>query len=127
MPKEPCSSCAFREGCETFTDPYNRLRSMVASLGAVPFFCHKGKLPNFRRLCAGWKAEVAKLAAQGHFRDPQVRHLRKIAAQHALTQIEVFTDKDKTQDEKDAAHREISWMLELLTDRGKDDENRLSA
>jgi hypothetical protein len=125
MATETCSSCAFRKGCETYEkEPYNRLKSMIAALGLVPFFCHrgfdwkntKGMMPpaGARNVCEGWKAEVQKLKAKGHYADPEIRKLRKIAAGSALVSLETFCDsKDKEKKEEALGH--MYDMMHLLT------------
>lgn len=39
---DPCETCAFREDCETFDEPLNRLKSMICAMSGLPFYCHKG-------------------------------------------------------------------------------------
>lgn len=104
--KSPCSTCAFRAGCVTATEPYNVLRSEICALGAVPFACHHGldwtrHISVIRgvavdlsgksqkaQMCAGWKERVRQLAAEGRFRDPDIRQVLRLTAQRALRVID---------------------------------------
>ncbi len=109
-PNDPCDTCAFgtRGRGGAADELNNRLKGILCAISGTPFFCHHaadgtiynwqaGKLgpmalaPNNRRLCAGWKHAVAKLAARGHFRFSPVD-----AEQHLLRQYHKGLGNDAT-------------------------------
>ena len=126
-----CSSCAFRQGCETFFEPFNRLRSEICALGPVTFLCHhsldwQGHISvvegiaidihgNHERakVCEGWKQRVRERAATGRFRDQEINKIQRIAAQRALHVINLAIDADG--ELKDQYYRELRGLLQLLT------------
>lgn len=126
-----CSSCAFRQGCETYFEPFNRLRSEICALGPVPFLCHhlldwqshisvvNGVAFDIHgnsqkaHVCEGWKARVRELAAAGRFSDPEINKIQRLAAQRALHVINLAIDADG--ELKETYYRELRGLMQLLT------------
>lgn len=128
---DTCSSCAFRKGCDTHDkEADNRLRSTIAAMTGVPFFCHSGL--NYRdplaitkgmifdvdgrrqpvKVCEGWKREVVKYATPGveHHR---VRERRRMWGQLALRWVASFLDAtDPVM--KDFYQRRLTVMVRML-------------
>lgn len=100
-----CASCAFRRGSPTRYEPYNAIRAKICALGGVPFYCHdgfdgppgdeyRGQFPPGapRRVCCGWKAEVAANAKQPWWRDS--RSMRQTVARIALIYVDDAINSD---------------------------------
>lgn len=128
MPAELCDTCAYREGCETFFEPYNRLRSMICSFGGLPFYCHDNfdwrktnaaelsasetmALRRQANICAGWRREVAARAKAGNF-DRSTSRIRRRAAILALRTLEVAIKSEDP--EKSEAYADLRLLIELL-------------
>ena len=114
---EMCHGCAFRQGCETNSQPYNTLRSTVAALGPIPFYCHepfdwqnaKPSKPGEFRVCEGWKKRVRANRKRGLFaREPRMKRGQRNLAARTLILIQAFVD------EKEDARRKLSLKRRLL-------------
>jgi hypothetical protein len=131
-PNSPCSTCAFRAGAGANKEVYNRLRAMVAALGAVPFTCHHapdGRELNWKagpieyvnslsgrrdiRVCAGWKSEVRKLARRGRFRDLAARTRFRAVASFMLDGIQEAVNAPEP--EKPPLFAALRELLRFLT------------
>jgi hypothetical protein len=129
---KPCDTCAFRKGCVTHeNEPHNRLRAEVCASGPLPFHCHYSDAGDWSELdlsdiseadamalrrelpiCAGWKAEVAKRAAAGHY-PKETRTIRRHVAAHALKMISQFI-RSPEGPAKNEARIELTMSLKLL-------------
>jgi hypothetical protein len=99
---KPCEGCAFTEGTEANLCPYNRLKGELCLLGGVPFYCHhdidwrspqthkKKSRQEVRaiKVCAGWRREVAELAATGYFKTERAE--KKANGELGLGALETF-------------------------------------
>ena len=118
--RDPCDSCALREGAAANKEPYNALRALICVLSGRPFWCHHGiawqerddKLTHQEcrtvGTCAGWRREVAKRKARGWFRDVTRARVRAWMGEYLLIVI------DKYVAEKD--RREKKRLLAVIRD-----------
>lgn len=127
---EACQTCAFKDGCAANLEPYNRVRSEVCALSAIPFYCHttfdwrntdlstmtRDEVAAFRKgmtVCQGWRRRVAELAKHGHFKVPGVREVRRILGQNAILIIQrVVKTEDRA--EKDQLYRSLDEYVRML-------------
>ncbi|HEV7674353.1 MAG TPA: hypothetical protein VGQ12_07475 [Candidatus Angelobacter sp.] len=134
----PCDTCAFRNGAEANSEPYNRLRALVCAVSGIPFYCHHGfdwqttdiSLINRRfvpvggeltcrmHACAGWKREVARFKANGQIpSDPAVRSVQRQFGEYALCLIKAAIDAPEDSAEKEAHWKELRGVMEMLFQR----------
>lgn len=133
-----CETCAFGNSgaaCE----PRNRLVAAICAASGRPFFCHHSRsgqefdwqdgkasafyaqAPDQRKVCEGWRRQVAELAALGHFRvtdDPDdhrllMRYQRSLGAE-ALHELDLFLDAAAGGPEKEEARRRLESLLEAI-------------
>jgi hypothetical protein len=132
----PCDTCAFRPGSVTFDqEPHNRLRSELAALGAIPFYCHHGVdgtvrdlgtvtretqrvavQTGFMVICQGWKRAVKRLADEGYFKDSP--KIKRIYAEVGLGALQVFIDEEEGPKKRRAARTLKDVILALNKARG---------
>lgn len=115
-----CSGCAFKPGADANLEVDNHLKGFLTVLSGTPFFCHdtlkwqvdqadarilRRSGPQMRadllaitvpgkgpKVCAGWKAAVAELAAKGWFRGDN-GHTRRVLAHYAIRNLREFLSK----------------------------------
>lgn len=126
----PCEGCALTPGAAANLEPNNYLKALICVLGPVPFWCHDGQdwanpdnhkpmtAADFRergfRVCAGWKREVARLAATGYYKEnPEVT---KAIAMLASGQLETLLGSDNAEDKEEAAGM-LEAMMKRLGDK----------
>lgn len=136
----PCHGCAFTEGSEANLEPWNRIRAMISARAGTVFYCHEGMdwrdplahAPKTRREwrammlkpCQGWRREVRKLAAAGHFRDPIRRGYFHALGNEALTVLEEWK-AHRPGKAKKRLWRKLEEMLDrLFDDRGRSAKER---
>jgi hypothetical protein len=127
MSKDLCKTCAYREGCETFSEPYNRLRSIICALAGLPFYCHQGmdwrtinlaeltrdQIIQFRKdatICEGWRQAVAARAKAGHHTLSKLR--RRLGARAIRLINEIIKSEEP---EKTRAYSDLEQTIELLS------------
>ena len=132
MCNQPCETCAFTEGSDANLEPHNAIKGQLCVLGGIPFYCHHGqewwteeaaKIPpsKIRELqipiCQGWRREVAKLAAIGHFRKGAA--ITKAFAQIGLGELQVLCSKNLDDEDKEEAKRVLEAVFKNLIERKK--------
>lgn len=131
-----CHGCAFSPGAAANKEPNNLLKGILCAMGAVPFYCHES-LVNWRetsaqtvqdlkaavkpgerlQVCAGWRAEVAKLHQVGWFKGEEGQLRRELARTGvgALTRwLEPPVDspeRDKAREENEPIVHDVARML----------------
>jgi hypothetical protein len=136
-----CASCALLPGSEANKEPLSVLKAIISARGGIPFFCHHSRttgeqydwksneslgplgLPHAeRKLCDGWRREVARLKAAGKFRyGPDVsaadvailRKYEKSLAHCALLAVEHFVG-EKDPELKKMHRAEMDSMIRAL-------------
>jgi hypothetical protein len=132
----PCDTCAFGVSGAAL-EPLNRLRAAICAASGRPFFCHHSRSgkefdwrdgnavnfyaqhPSERKVCEGWRHQVAQFAALGHFQltDNQadrallLRYQRMLGAD-ALCTLDEFLAEDGPP--KADARRRLESILEAL-------------
>ena len=103
----PCETCAFGSSGGAADEPSNAVRGLICAYGAIPFFCHHGKdgteydwredalgpmrlNPANRKLCEGWRAQVAALKRSGYFPNRSMTFIRRFVAKRAYKFWERF-------------------------------------
>lgn len=131
----PCDTCAFKSGSITQDEPHNHLKGIICLLGPLPFYCHHLKDgteitndPKYHermtrqeiraagmQICAGWKREVAQLAATGYFMESP--RLTKAHAMIALQELSIFLDSEDGSDDKHEANERLQHCITRLGDK----------
>jgi hypothetical protein len=123
---DPCETCAFREDCETFGEPLNRLKSMICAMSGLPFYCHKGhdwrnthianmtnsEVKEFRssaQICEGWRRAIRERVESGAF---TAAPIRRYFGREAIRLIDKFLSVEEP--EKSEALGELEKVIELL-------------
>lgn len=125
----PCETCAFGKNGKSgaSSEPKNRLTAIISANAGLPFFCHHRRdggdwewhsdtavaeflklPPTAKKLCEGWRREVARRKAIGHFNvgdtpEDQAllrRYQRGLGADALKTLNNFLTEKDPA-DRKD--------------------------
>lgn len=129
-----CETCAFgREGAAN--EPDNALMSRLCGLGAIPFYCHHGRLdnaeydwqsdplgplslhPSNRKLCAGWQAEVKSLKAAGCFPNPAYIAIRRAVARRGMALLRRMYIPDIGRGKQKIAQQDLKRCIKFLTKR----------
>jgi hypothetical protein len=135
-----CETCAFgREGAAN--EPENALASRLCGLGAIPFYCHHGRLdhvqydwegnalgplgldPANRKVCAGWQAEVRALKAAGYFPNRAYVAIRRVVARRGIALLRRMFISDIGRGKQNAAKSDLKRCLKFLAKRDIGKEN----
>jgi hypothetical protein len=128
-----CETCAFRPGSDAARESNNYIKARLCALGGLPFYCHEGtnwKDPHSHRVashaelrargirvCAGWKAEVGRLADAGHFR--KGRLFKRALAFVGLESLIIFLSKESDPEDKAEALASLKRTFGQLTRAGR--------
>lgn len=129
-----CETCAFGDKGAA-KEPDNALESVLCGLGAIPFYCHHGRLdnveyewkrndlgpfalhPSNRKLCAGWQAQVKTLKAAGYFPNPRYIAIRRAVARRGIALLRRIFIPDISRGKQNLAKQDLKRCIKFLSKR----------
>lgn len=129
---EACNSCAFGPIGGAADEPLNTFTAQICSFGALPFYCHHGRdgveyewrnsplgplllERSNRKVCAGWRSQVAELNAAGYFKTSATRLIRRLVARRGLAMFHRFLDEENLHRKEKARVQMEKCMLYVIT------------